>query len=745
MEKPENYIGHHESEATSEQSDNFAMMDPATGEPDWLMIARNAFTNSTDYLDANIRTQIEKNISLFRSKHPSGSKYHQDSYKFRSKVFRPKTRSVIRRHMAAAAVAFFGTSEMVSTKAEDSRDKASVMGANFGKNWLEYRLEHSIKWFKTVLGAYQDAMVQGIIISRQDWVYEEEEENVEEPKLNRYGIVEIDEAGEVINETRKQTQITVDKPDITLIPLENFRFSVAADWRDPVGTSPYLIELIPMFVQDVKERMAKPNAKTGEPKWIKISDGEIVAAGRKTGDMDSTRMTREGNREDSKDPDGSLNLYDIVWVHRNIVRFDGGDHVFYTLGTEALLSEPVPLKQVFLHGRPYTIGVCEIETHKQYPSGVPEMTQDLQMEANDLANQRLDNIKLVLNKRYLGKRNTNTDWRALTSSVPGGVVLMDDLTDVKAEEFTDVTASAYQEQDRVNVDFDELVGNFSSSSVQTNRSLNETVGGMSMALDDSNIVTEYQLRVFTETWVEDTLRMLLEMGKHYETDERVLSIIGEGAAPDAVAELLDTTYGVRVGVGFGATSPHKRIEKMKIGLGTIAEFLPQEMQRINADEVSREIFGALGYRDGSRFFFPADEGKDPQIAQLEEKIGQLESMLQGKQMEMDNKLQIAQIREQGQTQREQLKLQLTKAIANLDGQIKYIAQQVAAEKNDIARGELLLQQETLEFQKRNREIELLQQENDRMSSVLMNDRYGDIPAAEDLNDGKKRETINQGA
>ena len=33
-------------------------------------------------------------------------------------------------------------------------------------------------------------------------------------------------------------------------------------------------------------------------------------------------------------------------------------------------------------------------------------------------------------------------------------------------------------QDRINLDFDELAGNFSSASVSSNRKMNETVGGM---------------------------------------------------------------------------------------------------------------------------------------------------------------------------------------------------------------------------------------------------------------------------
>jgi len=66
-------------------------------EIDWLSIAKEAYKTSTDYLDANYRKQWEKNVSNFQSRHPSGSKYYTDAYKFRSRMFRPKTRSAIKR------------------------------------------------------------------------------------------------------------------------------------------------------------------------------------------------------------------------------------------------------------------------------------------------------------------------------------------------------------------------------------------------------------------------------------------------------------------------------------------------------------------------------------------------------------------------------------------------------------------------------------------------------------------------
>ncbi|MCK4858257.1 MAG: hypothetical protein KAT58_09835, partial [candidate division Zixibacteria bacterium] len=540
---------------------------------------------------------------------------------------------MIRRHEATAAQAFFSTADAVSCCAEDQSNKEHVAGAIFAKNLVNYRLEHSIPWFLTVVGGYQDAMTTGAVISRQEWVFKSKEVDKEVPDLDERGQAIYDEFGRAAMTTEKETVVEQDHPDIVLLPTENFRFDPACDWRDPVKSSPYLIELMPMYVYQVKERMDIDNEKTGEKKWHRYTDGEITSA-IETGNYDSTRLVREGQREDSKDIRHEVGLFDIVWVHRNIVNIEGDDWLYYTLGTDFLLSEPVPVDEVFLHGRPYAVGTANIETHKVYPAGIPELGQDLQAEANDIANGRLDNIKLILNKRHLVKRGTNVDWRALTTSTPGGVVLVDDLNHIKEEAMSDITSSSYQEQDRINVDFDELVGTFTQGSVQTNRSLNETVGGMNIAQDDSNLVSEYQLRIFVETWAERVLRQIVQMEIHYETDTRILALAsGEyQAAAEIVEELIKVPMGVRVSIGFGSTSPSKRIEKMAIGLDTVAKFAPQKLQQLDGNEVVKEVFGALGFRDGSRFFKSEDQ-VDPQVAELQAQLQEAMEIIKTKKLE----------------------------------------------------------------------------------------------------------------
>lgn len=571
-----------------------------------LQLARDAEKGSTMYFDANIRPQLERDIRQFQSRHSPDSKYMSDAYKSRSRFYRPKTRSMVRTSEATAAEAFFSTAEVVSITPEDDKDERQQVSAEIMLELMNYRLKKSIPWFQTVVGAYQDGMVQGTIISHQCWEYDEIKK--------------------------------LDKPKIELIPLENFRFDPAADWTDPINTSPYVIRLIPMYVKDVKRRMKQ--GLDGTPgKWKPLSEAAMLSSSRK---YDSTRMLREDNRTSSADNTTAITDFTIVWVHLNIMADDdtGEDVMFYTLGSEFLLSSPEPLTNQYAHGRrPFVIGKTVIETHKNYSVGPVRLARDTQNEVNEITNQRVDNVRFAMNKRYFVKRNTQTDIRSLTRNVPSSVTLMQSLDDVKVIDTPDVTSSSYQEQDRLNMDFDEISGSMSQSSVQANRKLNETVGGMEMMEAGANKVQSYQLKTFIETWVEPVLAQLAMLEQYYETDETIIALAAgksklfqKMGLDEVTDDLLMADLTMVISVGMNATSPAQKINNLMSGITGVKTALADgvlEKYGVDPVEVIKEVFGALGHKDGGRFFKNM-ENQDPQVKALTDQVQQLQAALDAK-------------------------------------------------------------------------------------------------------------------
>jgi hypothetical protein len=586
----------------------------------WLKLAKDAYSRSTTYFDNNYRKSWEDNLRMFQSKHPRDSKYMSDAYKYRSRIFRPKTRSVVRKNEATAALAFFSNPDVVSIDPVDDSNAEQAWGAAVMQELLQYRLTKTIPWFLTVIGGFQDAMTIGIVCSLQVWRYRQKMEKKTVKGFHP-------ELGEIEAEV-DVPKVLEDRPDIMLFPAENVRFDPAAHWHDVVGTSPYLIFQIPMYVNDVLDNMDSED-RQGK-KWKRIDKKTLLEA--RVEGMDPMRQTRNDNREDPQNVSSDVNEFDVVMTHLNFVRSGDTTYAYYTLKDSHLLTEPMPVEEMFLHckdGRPPAqIGFCVIETHKPVPTSKVGLTSELQRETNEIGNQRLDNVKFVLNKRWLIRRGANIDVESLLRNVPGGVTMVNNVeTDALPVNWQDVTSSSFQEQDRVNVDFDELAGNFAQSSVLTNRKLNETVGGMRMMSQGANMMTEYDIRVFVETWVEPVLRQLVKLEEAYETDEVVLGVAGQKsgffqkfgrAAP--LDSLLSQELTLSVNVGMGATDPDMRLQRAMQAFSMYGQLATQGPPDLNLPEVRKMIFGLAGMRGFARLF----QQVDVRLVQAKQMLGQAE-------------------------------------------------------------------------------------------------------------------------
>ena len=647
----------------------------------WLERARSAYQASTSYMETNYRKMWEDSIRAFNNNHPSDSKYNQAIFDKRSKLYRPKTRTVIRKNEAAAAAAFFSNMDVVSVHPEDPTSKVEAASAAVMKQLLEYRLKKTIPWFQVLLGGLQDAQTVGAAVAHIHWKYKEkepgkppvfevpEEEIKEEeyPKQNDlpYGAVAHEEGVPETTETviapvpepeAEGPEVLIDKPEIELIPIENFRFDPGANWIDPVNSSPYVIHLIPLYVVDVKSRMA-----SGE--WTTFPDTTLSKAAEGSGD--STRLARDPNKADAYKSGNTVEDYNIIWVQRHIHRRDDEDWEFYCLGDIALLTTPKPLSESVLHGkRPYVLGVAVLETHKALPSSVPQLGKQLQDEANEIVNQRLDNVKFVLNKKFFVKRGKEADIAGLVRNVPGGVVMLDDPEhDVKEMNWQDVTASAFEEQNRINMDMDELMGNFNPTQIMSQAAIDTPARNMALLQSSHSTLVEYLLRTFVVTFVEPVLRQLVLLEQKYETDKAILALAGKNAqmvqlygVSEVTDELIEKELTLTVNVGMGATDPMQKLQKFLSAMQAFINMMAKPIPGLNMQEVGKEIFGHLGYADGSRFFTT----DNPQVAQLQGQLQQATQLAQQLKAKLDERKSQHLAKLQGTLHSNETKLQQTK-------------------------------------------------------------------------------------
>lgn len=583
--------------------------------PNWLQRARDAYRFSTSYIDSNYRKLWDDSIRAFNSQHSSDSKYNSELFRKRSNLYRPKTRAVIRKNEAAAASAYFSNLELVSIAPMNEAIKEERASADVMEQLLKYRLTVSIPWFLIMMGAIQDAQVQGASIAHIYWRFTE-----------RY-----DSDGNLASKE--------DTPVIDLVPIENMRIDPSAHWLDPIGTSPYLIHLIPMYWCDVKDRMnyADPKGK----RWRKYPAS--AAFGRQDGADDSTRQARLGQQQDPSQQKRDVSDYDIVWVHRHIHRWNGRDWEFYTLASERLLTTPTLLSESVWHNqRPYVMGRALVETHRPIPSSLPTLIKGLQEEANDIQNQRSDNVKFVLNKAYLVKRGKNVDLASLVRNVPGRITLVDDPEkDVQELSWPDVTQSAYLEQDRIDGDFNDIAGNFSPLQVNTQRTPRESTHTMKMLAAPSNLLTEYMLKTHTETFAQPVLKQVMMLEQKYETDQVILALAGERAKinqrygiNEITDDMLDRELTLSVNVGMGATDPVMKLQRFVYAVMSFANIAKAPPPGMDLKEIAKEMFGLSGYQDGTRFMI---EGQDPEVVKLMQQNKQLMQQLQQLNIQLKNK------------------------------------------------------------------------------------------------------------
>ena len=671
------------------------------GDARLLQLAQQNYNTSEEYFNASQRTRVMDAMARFRSMHPKGSKYWQDQYVKRSKVFRPKTRSTIRKREAAAIISMFSTADIAAINATDNGNPDAARDARLQNALLNHRLNEDSRFYQMVLGAVQDADRQGIVCAATEWDYKEATRYYDELKTD----------GSRARHVVKQP--VFDRPNWRLIPIENMRFSPAANWMDIVNSSPYLIELRPMYICDIRAYQKNPRARL---KYRNLDDAQLMA-GVKSNEWDPIRIQREGNKQDRYARQGEIADYATVWVHRNIIRIDGEDYVYDTIGCQHMLSDMVPLAQMDPRGyRPYVIGAMTLESHNPYPEGTATLMAQLQDEINENANLRTDMNKMATAGRMFVKRSAGIDLHALARFSPGAAVEMDDPASVRWDRPTPPPSSNFEENNLLNVETDDLIGNFNQGSVAANKQLNETVGGLQMLGDIGTQMTEYDMRTLAKTFFEPILRQTLDMIRLFETDRQLASVIGSKFAMQEREywKALQTPTELVCNVGFGGTNPMARLSKLQMAMKMMGEFFPYLMMMSDQSEIAQEIFGACGYANAERFFPFLDQKnqEDPKYRTL---------IMQLNQMRMLSFPHIAEAQGRQQQGQAQAMGAITSAKIRAEAQVN-VAREAAAAKmhlqqmqNDMALVEL-----KLEYAKADLEKQQLLLEREKLAADIAN-------------------------
>ena len=626
---------------------------------DWKRFFKDALASSEEFQQQKLRKSWSRSYRAFQSRHPDGTKYDTPRYRHRSKLFKPKTRQAVRKNMATAAAAMFSTSDVVSISATRPSDPVQKIGAKLMGAIFNYRFDRTNplagpNWFMTVLGAHMDAQLTGICVSKQYWEYETFEadeivtvEAVDE--LTGEPLIDPVTGSPVLEDILEtQTMVRRDRPMVENLPSEQAFLDFTGDWRDPVQEGGYFIAGYPVRDNDLETwiRRESDRPRMGGGAWREDLDISKIRAHGKTEQRNtkSVRLAREEGQDRYESRHGSQED-DTLWIYEVFYRYNGEDWTWWMLGETIMLSDPIPTRHAYPEQkgeRPYVRGVASVETHKAYPSAPVESWQQLQQEMNEITNLTLDARKMSISPITKVVRGRNIDMRQVQNRGPDSTIAVDAADDVTFDKAPGPDGGSQQDMNNLAVDFDELAGVFSTGSVQTNRQLNETVGGMQMMQGSSNALTEFDLRVWNETWVEPVIRQVVNLIQYFEADKTVLEVCGEtvgvligGQRPKASGGLSspdkrdmeqepDISIGeimgqferlscsVRVDAGTGAMDTAQKFNKFMGGVKMSMELMPllaADGITMDGPAIIEEGWGLMGYKDADRFYKRQDPGQ----------------------------------------------------------------------------------------------------------------------------------------
>ena len=588
---------------------------------EFLQMVSEATAQAAFYSNQINRRAWERAYKAYRQEHFHGSKYLQPDFRNRSRLFIPKTRSAVRKDLAATSASMFGSIDPIECSAGNEADPKQRAGAAVVKQLISYRTDSSngkaaTPWFHTAIGARQTSLMTGFCVTKQFW-------NL---KLRRAGTEEVDDEKGGGKMQRDVWVPHIDRPESMLIAPENCTIDPACDWTNPAQDSAYFIIKYPMRIDEIRQMQRDPRRP-----WKHIDDQTLRSAG-EGAKMDAATIRRARDQGlDRYDQTANTATFDVIWVYETFIRTAGEDWQFWSIGDKAMLTDPAPVAEVYPEQdgeRPLAMGYGSFEAFCVFPQAAVESWQPLQQEANDIRNLTLDSFKQNVMPVTKVLRGRQIDLEQLKRRGQGTSIMVTNKDDVTWEKPPDVPAAAQSIKQQLDIDFDDLAGQQNYGTVQDNNALGKTLGGLKLAAGAANAVQEFDLRVWIETWAERAVRQLVKLEQFYESDPIVLGIVGDKAEllqkhgiSEIDDELLESNVTVRVSVGLGAGDPQQVLQKFQAA-ATVAlpllqmdpRFASGELQ-IDGEAVMAETFGrGAGFRDGGKRFIKKGEPKGPDPA-----------------------------------------------------------------------------------------------------------------------------------
>lgn len=434
---------------------------------------------------------------------------------------------------------------------------------------LDYQFQVKIRFVMLVTDVIKAALMYGTAITRQGWRYERKEIPVRVP-MRELG-VELRTRERVM-----QDRVVHDEPFVRNVPIWDFFF-------DPSSTS----------IDDCRYVI--------ERQWMDYS--EIVQLEETLGvDFKSMEELKRDARSGSSAGDSSNPHLD------SIARSATGDNNkrgievlhYWTNDRYVVVANQkftlCSMENPYDHGKkPYSKWVDIPLPNEFYGMGEAEAVEDLQEELNVTRNQRIDNVSLIINKMFKVRRSAQIDGQQLIAA-PGGFVEVDEMDDVAELQFTDVTNSAYNEEERIKLDMD-VVSGVNDTQRGTFAQRRETATTMNILANAGAERFKLKVALVAYGGMHDMVNQVIRLNQQYISEEQEVLILGKDGTVGSDVVALDDILGEWDIVAVGsAVEPavNKDIQQSNM---TQLYALLKDNPIVNQEQMLKDIFEVFGFKN----------------------------------------------------------------------------------------------------------------------------------------------------
>jgi hypothetical protein len=219
-------------------------------------------------------------------------------------------------------------------------------------------------------------------------------------------------------------------------------------------------------------------------------------------------------------------------------------HMLHEVWTDDTVITVMDLKYVlrvadnpYAHGqKPYVRIVDNLDPHCFWGIGEIEIAEGMQDLLNALVNQRIDNVRLLLNAMFIIDTDAVQDLRDLQMR-PGGVIRTRSVNGVPAKEtvqrldFGEVTSSAFEEAGEAERLLEKFTGvNGYTGGADPQDTMNQTATGAAIISDQGNSRFSHKVRMAEIMGYRRLARQFGTLLQQYMPDQMTLRVQGDNGA-----------------------------------------------------------------------------------------------------------------------------------------------------------------------------------------------------------------------